>query len=107
MTHVTKPNFMSGLFIASHVGADRDGGTPADFDAQCPQVLANLGPRLRPQAWPMSSRSRPIRCTRRISRNPCNTTTSSFPRLSAQHAARDRPAGAEEFLIEVSAVVAS
>src|SRR6516225_7774920 len=38
------------LFIAGQVGADKDGKTPADFDAQCGLVFANIGAALTSQS---------------------------------------------------------
>src|SRR5271169_7219048 len=37
------------LFIAGQVGADKDGKAPADFDAQCALVFANIGAALASQ----------------------------------------------------------
>jgi enamine deaminase RidA (YjgF/YER057c/UK114 family) len=37
------------LFIAGQIGADRNGKTPADFDAQCAVVFANIGAALASQ----------------------------------------------------------
>jgi enamine deaminase RidA (YjgF/YER057c/UK114 family) len=37
------------LFIAGQVGAGRDGKAPAEFDAQCGLVFANLGAALASQ----------------------------------------------------------
>jgi enamine deaminase RidA (YjgF/YER057c/UK114 family) len=37
------------LFIAGQVGMDRDGKVPADFDAQCDLVFANIGAALKSQ----------------------------------------------------------
>ena len=37
------------LFIAGQVGADKDGTTAADFDAQCSQTFANLAAALASQ----------------------------------------------------------
>jgi enamine deaminase RidA (YjgF/YER057c/UK114 family) len=45
-SHITRVKASEFLFIAGQVGADRDGRTPADFDAQCSQVFANLGAAL-------------------------------------------------------------
>jgi enamine deaminase RidA (YjgF/YER057c/UK114 family) len=46
MTRVKASEF---LFIAGQVGADKNGHTPADFDAQCAHVFANLGAALASQ----------------------------------------------------------
>jgi enamine deaminase RidA (YjgF/YER057c/UK114 family) len=48
-SHITRVKASEFLFIAGQVGADRDGRTPADFDAQCAQVFANLGAALASQ----------------------------------------------------------
>ena len=37
-SQITRVKASEFLFIAGQVGADRDGRTPADFDAQCAQV---------------------------------------------------------------------
>jgi len=37
------------LFIAGQVGTDKDGKAPADFEAQCAQVFANIGAALASQ----------------------------------------------------------
>ena len=48
-SQITRVKASEFLFIAGQVGADRDGKTPADFDAQCVQVFANLGVALASQ----------------------------------------------------------
>jgi enamine deaminase RidA (YjgF/YER057c/UK114 family) len=48
-SHITRVKASEFLFIAGQVGADRDGRTPADFDAQCTQVFVNLGAALASQ----------------------------------------------------------
>ena len=48
-SHITRVRASEFLFIAGQVGADRDGTTPADFDAQCARVFANLGAALASQ----------------------------------------------------------
>jgi enamine deaminase RidA (YjgF/YER057c/UK114 family) len=48
-SHITRVRASEFLFIAGQVGADRDGTTPVDFDAQCAQVFANLGAALASQ----------------------------------------------------------
>jgi enamine deaminase RidA (YjgF/YER057c/UK114 family) len=48
-SHITRVRASEFLFIAGQVGTDRDGTTPADFDAQCAQVFANLGAALASQ----------------------------------------------------------
>jgi enamine deaminase RidA (YjgF/YER057c/UK114 family) len=37
------------LFIAGQIGAEKSGKTPADFDAQCALVFANIGAALASQ----------------------------------------------------------
>jgi enamine deaminase RidA (YjgF/YER057c/UK114 family) len=37
------------MFIADQVGLDKDGRTPADFEAQCALVFANIGAALSSQ----------------------------------------------------------
>jgi len=37
------------LFIAGQIGIDRDGRAPADFEAQCALVFANIGAALSSQ----------------------------------------------------------
>jgi enamine deaminase RidA (YjgF/YER057c/UK114 family) len=46
MTRVKASEF---LFIAGQVGVDKDGKAPADFDAQCGLVFANIGAALSSQ----------------------------------------------------------
>ena len=48
-SHITRVKASEFLFIAGQVGADKDGNTPADFDAQCIKVFANLGAALTSQ----------------------------------------------------------
>jgi enamine deaminase RidA (YjgF/YER057c/UK114 family) len=48
-SQITRVKASEFLFIAGQVGADRDGRTSADFDAQCAQVFANLGAALASQ----------------------------------------------------------
>ena len=48
-SHITRVKASEFLFIAGQVGADRDGKTPPDFDAQCVQMFANLGAALASQ----------------------------------------------------------
>ena len=38
-SQVTRVKASEFLFIAGQVGADRDGKAPADFDAQCVQIV--------------------------------------------------------------------
>ena len=46
LTRVTASEF---LFIAGQVGAGKDGNAPAEFDAQCGLVFANIGAALASQ----------------------------------------------------------
>src|ERR1700704_3384834 len=48
-SQITRVKASEFLFIAGQVGAERDGKTPADFDAQCVQAFANLGAALASQ----------------------------------------------------------
>ena len=48
-SHITRVKASELLFIAGQVGIDRDGKTPADFDAQCAHIFANLGAALASQ----------------------------------------------------------
>jgi enamine deaminase RidA (YjgF/YER057c/UK114 family) len=81
-SHITRVKASEFLFIAGQVGADRDGRTPADFDAQCAQVFANLGAALASQG---ASFANVVAFTaylvhwytRRTSRNSCNTARAS------------------------------
>jgi len=102
------------LFIAGQVGADRDGGTPAEFDAQCVQVFANLGAALASQG---ASFANVVEFTTYLVHSQdiprfMQYRTREFPRLFAGGAYPpntllmvDRLVR-EEFLIEVSAVAA-
>ncbi len=47
-SHITRVKASEFLFIAGQVGAGKD-GTPADFEAQCGLVFANLGLALTSQ----------------------------------------------------------
>ena len=42
-SQITRVKASEFLFIAGQVGADKDGRTGADFDAQCAQTFANIG----------------------------------------------------------------
>jgi len=102
------------LFIAGQVGADRDGRTPAEFDAQCVQVFANLGTALASQG---ASFANVVEFTTYLVHSQdiprfMQYRTRDFPRLFAGGAYPpntllmvDRLVR-EEFLIEVSAVAA-
>jgi enamine deaminase RidA (YjgF/YER057c/UK114 family) len=41
-SQITRVKASEFVFIAGQVGADRDGKVPADFDAQCANVYANI-----------------------------------------------------------------
>ncbi len=111
MTRVKASEF---LFIAGQVGADRDGKAPADFDAQCAQVFANLGSALASQG---ASFANIVEFTTYLVHSQdipkfMAYRTREFPRLFAGGAYPpntllmiDRLVR-EEFLIEVSAVAA-
>jgi enamine deaminase RidA (YjgF/YER057c/UK114 family) len=46
---ITRVKASEFLFIAGQVGADKNGNAPADFDAQCGLVFANIGLALASQ----------------------------------------------------------
>src|SRR6266851_3780878 len=48
-SQITRVKAAEFLFIAGQVGADKDGKAPADFDAQCALVFANIGLALASQ----------------------------------------------------------
>src|SRR5689334_13313492 len=48
-SQITRVKASEFLFIAGQVGADKDGKAPADFDAQCGLVFANIGAALSSQ----------------------------------------------------------
>ena len=48
-SQITRVKASEFLFIAGQVGADKDGRTGADFDAQCAQTFANIGLALASQ----------------------------------------------------------
>jgi enamine deaminase RidA (YjgF/YER057c/UK114 family) len=48
-SQITRVKASEFIFIAGQVGADRDGKAPADFDAQCGLVFANIGAALASQ----------------------------------------------------------
>jgi enamine deaminase RidA (YjgF/YER057c/UK114 family) len=113
-SHITRVKASEFLFIAGQVGADRDGKTPADFDAQCAQVFANLGAALASQG---ASFANVVEFTTYMVHSQdipkfMAYRTREFPRLFAGGAyppntllVIDRLVR-EEFLIEVSAVAA-
>ena len=113
-SHITRVQASEFLFIAGQVGADRDGRTPADFDAQCAQVFANLSAALASQG---ASFANVVEFTTYLVHAQdipkfMQYRTREFPRLFAGSAyppntllVIDRLVR-EEFLIEVSAVAA-
>src|SRR6202008_5085675 len=48
-SQITRVKASEFLFIAGQVGADKDGKTASDFDAQCGLVFANIGAALASQ----------------------------------------------------------
>ena len=48
-SQITRVKASEFLFIAGQVGAGKDGKTPADFEAQCEFVFANIGAALTSQ----------------------------------------------------------
>jgi enamine deaminase RidA (YjgF/YER057c/UK114 family) len=48
-SQLTRVKASEFLFIAGQVGAGKDGKAPADFDAQCALVFANIGTALASQ----------------------------------------------------------
>jgi len=113
-SHITRVKASEFLFIAGQVGADKEGKTPADFDAQCAQVFANLGAALASQG---ASFANVVEFTTYLVHSQdiakfMKYRTREFPRLFAGGAYPpntllmiDRLVR-EEFLIEVSAVAA-
>jgi enamine deaminase RidA (YjgF/YER057c/UK114 family) len=113
-SHITRVRASEFLFIAGQVGTDRDGTTPAEFDAQCAQVFANLGAALASQG---ASFANVVEFTTYLVHSQdipkfMHYRAREFPRLFAGGAYPpntlliiDRLVR-EEFLIEVSAVAA-
>ena len=113
-SHITRVKASEFLFIAGQVGADRDGRTSTDFDAQCAQVFANLGAALASQG---ASFANVVEFTSYLVHSQdiakfFQYRTREFPRLFAGGAYPpntllivDRLVQ-EQFLIEVSAVAA-
>ena len=113
-SHMSRVKASEFLFIAGQVGADRDSTTPADFDAQCAQVFANLGAALASQG---ASFANVVEFTTYLVHSQdipkfMQYRMREFPRLFAGGAYPpntlliiDRLVR-EEFLIEVSAVAA-
>ena len=113
-SHIARVKASEFLFIAGQVGADRDGRTAADFDAQCAQVFANLGAALASQD---ANFANVVEFTTYLVHSQdipkfMQYRTREFPRLFAGGAyppntllVIDRLVR-EEFLIEVSAVAA-
>jgi len=48
-SQITRVKASEFLFIAGQVGAGKDGKAPADFEAQCALVFANIGTALASQ----------------------------------------------------------
>src|ERR1700733_7355588 len=48
-SQITRVKASEFLFIAGQIGAGKDGKTPADFEAQCALVFANIGTALASQ----------------------------------------------------------
>ena len=101
-SQITRVKASEFLFIAGQVGAGKDGKAPADFDAQCGLVFANIGLALASQG---ASFANIVEFTTYLVHSQdipkfMAYRTREFPRLfperslSAQHAADDRPAGA-------------
>jgi enamine deaminase RidA (YjgF/YER057c/UK114 family) len=113
-SHIARVRASEFLFIAGQVGADRDGTTSADFDAQCATVFANLGVALASQS---ASFANVVELTTYLVHAQdiakfMQYRAREFPRLFARGAYPpntlliiDRLVR-EEFLIEVSAVAA-
>jgi|SRR5215472_3754966 len=113
-SHITRVKASELLFIAGQVGIDRDGKTPADFDAQCAHIFANLGAALASQG---ASFANVVEFTTYLVHSQdipkfMLYRTREFPRLFAGGSyppntllVIDRLVR-EEFLIEVSAVAA-
>jgi enamine deaminase RidA (YjgF/YER057c/UK114 family) len=100
-SHISRVRASEFLFIAGQVGTDRGGTTPADFEAQCALVFANLGAALASQG---ASFANIVEFTTYLvhaqdiakfmqyrARVPALVRPQ---RLSAQHAAHHRSAGA-------------
>jgi enamine deaminase RidA (YjgF/YER057c/UK114 family) len=113
-SHITCVRASEFLFIAGQVSTDRGGKTPADFEAQCAVVFANLGAALASQG---ASFANIVEFTTYLVHAQdipkfMQYREREFPRLFARSA--DPPNTLliidrlvrEEFLIEVSAVAA-
>jgi len=113
-SQITRVKAAEFLFIAGQVGAGRDGKTPADFDAQCVLVFANIGAALASQG---ASFANLVEFTTYLVHSQdipkfMAYRTREFPKLFATDAyppntllVIDRLVQ-EQFLIEVSAVAA-
>jgi enamine deaminase RidA (YjgF/YER057c/UK114 family) len=113
-SHIARVKASELLFIAGQVGADREGKTAADFDAQCAQAFANLGAALASQGAGFAN---VVEFTTYLVHSQdipkfMQFRTREFPRLFAGGAyppntllVIDRLVR-EEFLIEVSVVAA-
>ena len=113
-SHITRVKASEFLVIAGQTGVGPDGVTPADFDAQCVQVFANLGAALASQG---ASFANVVEFTTYLVHSQdipkfMQYRTREFPRLFA---GGDYPPNTlliidrlvrEEFLVEVSAVAA-
>ena len=113
-SHIARVKASEFLFIAGQVGATPDGKTPADFDAQCAQVFANIGTALQSQGAGFANIVEFTTYLVHSQNIPkfMQYRTREFPRLFAGGAYPpntllivDRLVR-EEFLIEVSAVAA-
>ena len=113
-SHIARVKASEFLFIAGQVGADRDGRTPAEFDAQCTQLFANLGAALASQG---ASFANIVEFTTYLVHSQ---DIAKFFAYRAREFPKQFPSGAyppntllmidrlvqEQFLIEVSAVAA-
>jgi enamine deaminase RidA (YjgF/YER057c/UK114 family) len=113
-SHITRVKASEFLFIAGQTGVGLDGATPADFDAQCAHVFANLGAALASQG---ASFANVVEFTTYLVHSQdipkfMQYRTREFPRLFGSG---DYPPNTlliidrlvrEEFLVEVSAVAA-
>jgi enamine deaminase RidA (YjgF/YER057c/UK114 family) len=113
-SQITRVKAAEFLFIAGQVGADKDGRTSADFDAQCVQTFGNIGAALASQGasfanivefttYLVHSQDIPRFMTYRTREFPTMFTGGAYPPntlLVVDRLVR------EEFLIEVSAVAA-
>jgi enamine deaminase RidA (YjgF/YER057c/UK114 family) len=114
-SQITRVKASEFLFIAGQIGAGKDGKTPADFEAQCELVFANIGAALTSQG---ASFANVVEFTTYLVHSQdiakfMAYRSREFPKLFANGAAYppntlliiDRMVQ-EQFLIEVSAVAA-